>query len=81
MGTKVQQILVLKNKCERNNSATNTSQAQQAVKNLAPGQTIQGEIIDERTVMKYRLVDKDVVITAKLDRDIPVSVGQNMTLR
>lgn len=62
-----------------NNSATNTSQAQQAVKNLAPGQTIQGEIIEKNGNEVQIRVDKDVVITAKLDRDIPVSVGQNMT--
>ena len=51
----------------------------QAVRNLRPGQTIQGEIVSRDGNEVQIRVDRDVVITARLDRDMNVAVGQNMT--
>lgn len=51
----------------------------QTVRGLAQGQSIHGEVIGKNGNEVQIRVDKDVVITAKLDRDIPVSVGQSMT--
>ena len=51
----------------------------QTVRGLAQGQSIHGEVIGKNGNEVQIRVDKDMVITAKLDRDIPVSVGQSMT--
>lgn len=56
-----------------------TGNSSQAIKGLTRGQSIQGEIVGKNGNEVQIRVDKDVVITAKLDRDISVSVGQNMT--
>ncbi len=56
-----------------------TGNASQTVKGLAQGQSIQGEVVSKNGNEVQIRMDKDVVITARLDRDIPVSVGQNMT--
>ncbi len=56
-----------------------TGNSSQAVRGLAQGQSIHGEVIGKNGNEVQIRVDKDVVITAKLDRDIPVSVGQSMT--
>lgn len=56
-----------------------TGNASQAVKGLAQGQSIHGEVVGKNGNEVQIKVDKDVVITARLDKDIPVSVGQNMT--
>ncbi len=53
--------------------------SKQAVKGLTQGQSIHGEIVGKNGNEVQIRVDKDVVITARLDKDIPVSVGQSMT--
>lgn len=63
----------------REGSVTADRPAQQAVKHLTPGQTIQGEVIGKNGNEIQIRVDKDVVINARLDRDMQVSTGQNMT--
>lgn len=49
------------------------------VKNLAPGQTLHGEIVGKNGNELHIRIDKDIVITAKLEKDLNLSVGQNMT--
>lgn len=56
-----------------------SGRANQSVRNLTPGQTLQGEIISKNGREVQIRVDKDIVITAKLDNNMNVSVGQNMT--
>lgn len=60
-------------------SSVSNHKSQQVVKNLVPGQTIQGEVISKNGNEVQIMVDKDVVITAKLERELNISVGQNMT--
>lgn len=76
-----------KNTASRNNGnistkdsshATSTSSTQQTLRNLAPGQTIQGEVVAKNGNEVQIMVDKEVVLTARLDQDIPIAVGQNM---
>lgn len=55
-----------------------TSGSSQTLRSLAPGQTIQGEVVAKNGNEVQILVDKDVVLTARLDQDIPITVGQNM---
>ncbi|NLL75731.1 MAG: flagellar hook-length control protein FliK [Clostridiales bacterium] len=54
-------------------------QTQKIIKNLTPGQTLQGEIVSKNGNEVQIMVDKNVVITARLDKDISLSIGQNVT--
>lgn len=56
-----------------------SSQLPHAVRNLSAGQTIQGEVVGRNGNEVQIRVDKDVVITAKMDADMNVSVGQSLT--
>lgn len=56
-----------------------SSQLPQAVRNLSAGQTIQGEVVGRNGNEVQIRVDKDVVITARMDADMNVSVGQSLT--
>ncbi|TCL55689.1 flagellar hook-length control protein FliK [Kineothrix alysoides] len=60
-------------------TASGNYQTQQVIKNLSPGQTIQGEIVNRNGNEVQIRVDKDVIITARLDKDISLAVGQNVT--
>ncbi len=60
-------------------TASGNYQTQQVIKNLSPGQTIQGEIVNRNGSEVQIRVDKDVIITARLDKDISLAVGQNVT--
>lgn len=53
--------------------------AKQTARGLSQGQSIQGEIVGKNGNEVQIRLDKDVVITARLDKDIPVSPGQSMT--
>ncbi len=55
------------------------SQTSHAVRNLSAGQSLQGEVVGKNGNEIQIRVDKDVVITAKLDADMNVSVGQSLT--
>lgn len=60
-------------------SVTSNSQAQHVIKNLSIGQTVQGEVVGKNGNEVQIMVNKDVVLTAKMDADMNVSVGQSMT--
>lgn len=60
-------------------NVTSNSQTQHVIKNLSTGQTIQGEVVGKNGNEVQIMVNKDVVITAKMDADMNVSVGQSMT--
>lgn len=49
------------------------------LKNLLPGQTISGEIIAVRDGEVDIALGKDMVLTAKLERDMNIAVGQTLT--
>ncbi len=58
--------------------APSSGQTSHAVRNLSAGQTIQGEVVGKNGSEIQIRVD-DAVITAKLDADMNVSVGQSLT--
>lgn len=60
-------------------SVPSSSQPPQAVRNLSAGQTIQGEVVARNGNEVQIRMDKDVVITARMDADMNVSVGQSLT--
>lgn len=64
-----------------NSGTVGTSQGTsgQTVKGLTPGQTFQGEVVAKNGNEVQIRIDRDVVITARLDKEMNVSVGQNMT--
>lgn len=62
----------------RESGSASSSHSQQAVKGLSPGQTIQGEIVGKNGNEVQIRTDSDTVITARLYKDMNVSVGQSM---
>lgn len=66
-------------KVQIQNNSSNSSSSH-AVRNLSTGQTIQGEVVSKNgNEVQIRVDNRDVVISAKLDADMNVSVGQSMT--
>ena len=66
-------------KVQIQNNSSNSSSSH-AVRNLSTGQTIQGEVVGKNgNEVQIRVDNRDVVISAKLDADMNVSVGQSMT--
>ena len=53
--------------------------AGQSVSGLTPGQTLQGEVVGRNGSEVQILVDNEVMITARLDGNIHVPMGQSMT--
>lgn len=49
------------------------------LKNLAPGQTVQGEVVGKNGNTVQIALDPDTVLTAKLERDLNIALGQNMS--
>lgn len=61
------------------NTPSNSSSSH-AVRSLSSGQTLQGEVVGKNgNEVQIRVDNKDVIISAKLDADVNVSVGQSMT--
>lgn len=61
------------------NTPSNSSSSH-AARGLSAGQTLQGEVVSRNgNEVQIRVDNKDVVISAKLDADVNVSVGQSMT--
>ncbi|MDD6810574.1 MAG: flagellar hook-length control protein FliK [Lachnospiraceae bacterium] len=49
------------------------------IKSYAPGQTIQGEVTGKDGNTVQIAIDKDMVIVARLERDLNIALGQNMS--
>lgn len=59
----------------------NTEQANRQIRSLVPGQTLRGEIVSrEGSNAQIRLL-QDVLIDAKVDADIRLDLGQNITFQ
>ena len=59
----------------------NTEQANRQIRSLVPGQTLRGEIVSrEGSNAQIRLL-QDVLIDAKVDADIRLELGQNITFQ
>lgn len=79
---------------DKSNTATgNTGQAAQTtssegassyrisneIRNMAPGQTLSGEVVAIRNGEVDIALGKDLIMTARLDRDVNIALGQTMT--
>jgi len=53
--------------------------AQNEIKNMAPGQTIQGEVVGKDGNTVQIALDEETVLTARLERDLNIALGQSMT--
>lgn len=49
------------------------------LRGLAPGQTVQGEVVGKSGNTVQIALDPDTVLTAKLERDLNIALGQNMS--
>lgn len=59
----------------------NVEQANRQIRSLVPGQTLRGEIVSrEGSNAQIRLL-QDVLIDAKVDADIRLELGQNITFQ
>lgn len=48
-------------------------------RNLAPGQTVQGEVVGKNGNTVQIALDADTVLTARLERDLNIALGQSMS--
>lgn len=53
--------------------------AMNEMRNVAPGQTVQGEVIGKDGNTVQIALDSETVLTARLERDINIALGQNMS--
>ena len=61
--------------------STSTEQVNRQIRTLVPGQTLRGEVVSrEGNNAQIRLL-QDVLIDAKVDADIRLELGQNITFQ
>ncbi len=53
--------------------------AMNEIRNVAPGQTVQGEVVGKDGNTVQIALDPETVLTARLERDINIALGQNMS--
>ena len=53
--------------------------AQSEIRNMVPGQTIQGEVVGKDGNTVQIALDEETVLTARLDRDLNIALGQSMS--
>lgn len=53
--------------------------AQGEVRNMVPGQTVQGEVVGREGNTVQIALDEETVLTAKLERDLNIALGQSMS--
>lgn len=53
--------------------------AQSEIRNMTPGQTVQGEVVGKDGNTVQIALDEETVLTAKLERDLNIALGQNMS--
>ncbi len=49
------------------------------IRGMVPGQTIQGEVVAKEGNTVQIAIDQETVLTARLERDLNISLGQNMS--
>lgn len=53
--------------------------AQNEIRNMAPGQTVQGEVVGKEGSTVQIALDEETVLTARLERDLNIALGQTMS--
>lgn len=53
--------------------------AQNELRNMTPGQTVQGEVVGKDGNTVQIALDEETVLTAKLERDLNIALGQSMS--
>lgn len=53
--------------------------AQSEIRNMVPGQTIQGEVVGKEGNTVQIALDEETVLTARLERDLNIALGQSMS--
>lgn len=53
--------------------------AQSEIRNMAPGQTVQGEVVGKDGSTVQIALDEETVLTARLERDLNIALGQTMS--
>lgn len=53
--------------------------AQSEIRNMVPGQTIQGEVVGKDGNTVQIALDEETVLTARLERDLNIALGQSMS--
>ncbi len=60
-------------------SAERAARVQSEIRGYTPGQKVQGEIVGKDGNTVQIAIDKDMVIVARLERDLNIALGQNMS--
>ena len=60
-------------------SAGENYRAQSEIRNMAPGQTVQGEVVGKDGSTVQIALDEETVLTARLERDLNIALGQTMS--
>lgn len=66
-------------KTNSTSSGERGSRMQAEIRNYMPGQKIQGEVIAKDGNTVQIAVDKDMILAARLERDLNIALGQNMS--
>lgn len=66
-------------KTNSTSSGERGSRIQAEIRNYMPGQKIQGEVIAKDGNTVQIAVDKDMILAARLERDLNIALGQNMS--
>ena len=57
----------------------NSLRVQSEIRNLTPGQTIRGEVVGKDGNTVQIALDRDTILNARLDRDLNIALGQNLS--
>lgn len=60
-------------------SGDRSYRAQSEIRNLMPGQTIRGEVVGKDGNTVQIALDRDTILNARLDRDLNIALGQNLS--
>lgn len=60
-------------------SGDRSYRGQSEIRNLVPGQTIRGEVVGKDGNTVQIALDRDTILNARLERDLNIALGQNMS--
>ena len=60
-------------------SGDRSYRVQSEIRNMVPGQTIRGEVVGKDGNTVQIALDRDIILNARLDRDLNIALGQNLS--